>query len=275
MKLWAAFSCILLILLAGTANAMSPGEKTKHFDIYYPASMQDGGSGGIGPLMEDAYSEINSYYGTCPEHIKVLVVGKKTMDKVGEHVEAFSAWNNKSSAIVLREESMKDKKSLKVVVEHEISHLGINNILANKDPKEFAWMEEGICMVFSKEPFSDQKISKFIVGRGFLSPGEIASAVDSENYNVTKNGYIQSYSLVKYLTLRFGSGAIVNMLKCHESNFDKAFAECTGEDFSTVYRQWQSYVKNTASGWQPAARPAYSAPYYYPFYDVNLEEFLA
>jgi hypothetical protein len=252
-----AVTCIVLVLLAGVADGMSLGEKTKHFDIYYAVTAPDSYGGSIGQTLESGYSNINGILGTCPAYIKVLVVGKKTMDQVGEHVEAFSAWNNKSSAIVLREETLKDKKSLKVVTEHEICHLGINNILAKKNSKDFAWMEEGICMVFSREPFSDTKVSKYIVGRGFLTPKEISDAVNNENYNVSKNGYMQSYSLIKYIVQSYGEDAIVYILKCPDTDFDTAFYKYTGQDFSIFYAQWQASVKNTAAGLPQSSMPGY------------------
>lgn len=267
-----AVTCILLVMLAGAANAMTVGEKTRHFEIYYADPSVTGNSGNVGPALESAYKEINGYLGTCPDFVKVLVVGKKTMDQVGEHVEAFSAWNNKSSSIVLREQSCNDKKSLKVVAEHEICHLGINNILAGKDSKEFAWMEEGTCMVFSKEPFSDMKVSKYIMGQGFLSPKEIASAVNNENYNVTKNGYMQSYSLIKFISDKYGMDAVIKILKSKETSFEKAFAESTGTDFDTFYAQWKVHVKNAA---REVELPAAWSFYPYIRNELDLAEFMA
>jgi len=234
-------------MLAGPAGALTTGERTRHFDIYYANTPPEGLSG-VGRAFEEAYGEINGYYGNLPGKIKVLVVGKKTMDQVGEHVEAFSAWNRQSSTIVLREETIKDQKSLDVVIRHEICHLSLNDILANKKSKDFAWMEEGVSMVFSREPFSDLKVSKYIVGKGFMTPGEIAEAVSSDNYSISKNGYMQSYSLVKYMARRFGASTVINILKCPEPDFEKAFMMYTGIDFGTFYRQWQASVKNTASG---------------------------
>lgn len=265
-----AVTCLLLVLLAGTANSMSVGEKTRHFDVLYASPAQD--SGNIGQTLESAYGEINGYLGTCPDYIKVLVVGKKTMDQVGEHVEAFSAWNNKSSSIVLREESLKDKKALKVVAGHEICHLGLNHILAAKDSKDFAWMEEGTCMVFSQEPFSDQKVSKYVLSKGFMTPKDIAAAVDNENYNVTKNGYMQSYSMVKYMVQKFGMEAVVKMLKSPEKDFEKAFMKATGSDFGTFYAQWKAYVKITGSEAQSTAPWAFSP---YIRNGIDLAEFMA
>jgi len=270
MKGWMAVTCIILALLAGTAGAMNIGETTRHFDVYYADAA--GSSDGIGTTLESAYRDINGYLGTCPPHIKVLVVGKKAMDQVGEHVEAFSAWNNRSSAIVLRQETIKDKKSLKVVAGHEICHLGLNNILAAKDPKEFSWMEEGTCMVFSQEPFSDTKVSKYILNKGFMTPGEIADAVNDENYNITKNGYMQSYSLISYMVEKYGPDAVVAIFKSGHTDFEKAFIEATGTDFGTFYAQWRSHVKISASGSQ-----APSAWSFYPYIrnDMDLSEFLA
>ncbi|BAI61575.1 conserved hypothetical protein [Methanocella paludicola SANAE] len=272
MKGWMAVTCIILALLAGTAGAMSIGETTRHFDIYFADPSTAGSSDGVGQTLESAYGDINKYLGTCPPHIKVLVVGKKTMDQVGEHVEAFSAWNNKSSAIVLRQETINDKKSLKVVSGHEICHLGLNNILATKDSKEFSWMEEGTCMVFSQEPFSDAKVSKYILSKGFMTPKEIADAVNNENYNITKNGYMQSYSLIKFMVKKYGPDAVVDMYKSGHTNFEKAFIESTGTDFGTFYAQWQSHVKTAASGSQTS-----SAWSFYPYIrnDMDLSEFLA
>ncbi len=269
------YTCILFILLAGIAGgslagkagAASMSEHTRHFNISYAGnSLPVAGYDGLGDTMENCYDEINSYYGTLPDHIKVLVVGKKTMDQVGEHVEAFSAWNKKSSAIVLREETLKNKKSLDVVAKHELSHLGINNILANKESKEFSWMEEGTCMVLSKEPFSDMKVSKYILGQGFLMPDDISKAVDSENYNISKDGYMQSYSLMKFMVQKFGVTAVINIYKCPETNFEKAFALSTGEDFGTFYKQWESFVRTSAAGRLSMSMPAFG----YPQFDIDV-----
>jgi len=272
MKGWMAVICILLLLLAGSANAMTVGERTRHFEVYFADPSMADSQNGVGQTLESAYKEINGYLGTCPVYIKVLVVGKKTMDQVGEHVEAFSAWSNKSSSIVLREQSCNDKKSLKVVAEHEICHLGLNNILAAKDSKDFSWMEEGTCMVFSHEPFSDMKVSKYILSQGFLTPKEIASAVNSENYNVTKNGYMQSYSLIKFITDKYGMDEVVKMMKSKETSYEKAFAETTGTDFSTLYAQWQAHVKSEA---QDIEIPAAWSFYPYLRNEIGLSEFLA
>jgi len=264
---WMAVMCVFLVLLAGTAGAMSMGERTKHFEIYYVGT-PPGGLNGVGQALENAYKEMNGYLDACPGQIKVLVVGKKTMDQVGEHVEAFSAWNTQSSTIVLREETIKNKKSLDVVARHEICHLGLNNIMARKQSKDFSWMEEGVSMVLSKEPFSDAKVSRYILSKGFMSPKEIADAVSSDNYNISKNGYMQSYSLVKYMAQRFGVNAVVNMLKCTETDFEKAFMMYTGMDFGTFYRQWQGFVKNAVSLPEAASRPAYG----YMSFDLKLED---
>ncbi len=259
MKWWMAIGCIVLLLTAGLASAASPTETTKHFEII-SSNSQSANAYDLGSLLERCYSDVNAVWGSAPDHIKVILVGKKSMDQVGEHVEAFSAWNKDSSAIVLRQDSLKNKNSLKVAAEHELCHICINPFIAKKECKEFNWMEEGICMVVSKEPFDDTKVSKNIMNYGFLSVPEIASAVDNENYNVSKNGYLQSYSLVKYIDARYGIDAIVQMIESPDKSFDLAFEEATGEDFSTFYREWESYVRMkslSSSGQSRAPAPRY------------------
>lgn len=270
-----AIGCIVLLLTAGMANAVSVQGSTKHFDITYGSSWPVSGGEDVGQVLEKSYSDVNNILGTCPAHIKVIVVGKKSMDEVGDHVEAFSAWNNKSSAIVLRQETVKNPKSLDVVAKHEICHLGLNPILANKDSKQFAWMEEGFCMVVSKEPFSDEKVSKYIVDKGFMSPSQIASAVDDDNYNVSKNGYMQSYSLIKYMAQRYGTDALVRMFKCPDTSFVQAFKKCTGEDFYIFYGEWEAYVRaKAASPTATAASPSRSQKVHRPTYSymIKLED---
>jgi hypothetical protein len=268
MKWWMAIGCIVLLLATGVACTAGTGETTRHFDIVSTSTVSSN-SYDLGSLLERCYYDVNSIWGSAPDHIKVILVGKKSMDQVGEHVEAFSAWNKDSSAIVLRQDSLKNKNALKVAAEHEICHICINPFIAKKDCKNFNWMEEGICMVVSKEPFDDSKVSKNIVKYGFMSPAEIASAVDNDNYNVSKNGYLQSYSLIKYIDVRYGIDAIVQMIESPEKSFDAAFEDATGEDFSTFYTEWTSYVKLKAlspsgqsrvpsSGYRPASRPAYA-----------------
>jgi hypothetical protein len=244
-----AVACIILLIIVGAAGALATGERTKHFDIVYATGLQPADGDRLAHTLENAYDEINGYYGTLPDRVKALVVGKKAMDEVGPHVEAFSAWNKRSSAIVLREETLETDKQpvLDVVVKHELSHLGINNILCNKEPKQFAWMEEGLCMVLSKEPLSDRKVSKFIQKQGFLSPPEIADAVKNENYNVTKDGYLQSWSLINYMVRTFGTRRVIDMLRCPENNFDEAFKLNTGMDFGSFYKQWEDHVAEEAT----------------------------
>ena len=244
-----AVACIILLLIAGAANALTVGERTKHFDIIYGAGLQPSDGKRLEQTLENGYGEINGYYGTLPDRVKVLIVGKETMDEVGSHVEAFSAWNKKSSAIVLREETLEQDKQpmLDVVVKHELSHLGINNILCNKDPKQFAWMEEGLCMVLSKEPLSDSKVSKYIGKQGFLSTPEIAAAVKNDNYNITKDGYLQSWSLIHYMVHTFGAQRVIDILRCPDNNFGEAFKLNTGKDFGSFYRQWEDHVTELAT----------------------------
>ncbi len=268
MKWWMAIGCIVLLLTAGMASAASTAETTKHFEIISSNSLS-ANSYDLGSLLERCYNDVNDVWGSAPDHIKVILVGKKSMDQVGEHVEAFSAWNKDSSTIVLRQDSLKNKNSLKVAAEHELCHICINPFIAKKGCKDFNWMEEGICMVVSKETFDDTKVSKNIVKSGFMSAPEIASAVDNENYNVSKNGYLQSYSLIKYIEARYGVDVLVQMIESPEKSFDLAFEEATGEDFSTFHQEWESYVRkkaNSSSGpsrsplsrYRLVSRPAYA-----------------
>lgn len=233
---WMAIVCTLLVA------SISISQTTPHFNITYEDGWQYGSGVKVGDILEAAYNEINSYLQTCPDKIKVVIIDEAEMDKVGKHVEAFSAWNKRTSTIVLREETIKDKKMLNIVARHEICHLGLNNILANKDSKEFAWIEEGICMVLSHEPFDDVKVSKFIVKNDFMNVQDIAKSVNSDEYNKTKNGYLQSYSLCKYMVERFGINTVINMLKCPEIDFERAFMQYTGMDFSVFYNEWRNHV---------------------------------
>ncbi|WP_424356865.1 peptidase MA family metallohydrolase [Methanocella sp. MCL-LM] len=220
------------------------GERTDHFNIRY-ADMQYL-TPGTGKILENAYRSVNSYLGNLPGSIKVIVVDNDRMDDVGKHVEAFSAWNHQSSTIVLRGDTIKDPASLSVVVKHEICHLGLNDLIDKKDEAEYRWMEEGVCMVISGEPLDDVKVSKYIVNRGFMSTGQIGAAVDSHNYSVTKNGYLQSFSLCKYLSQTYGTEALVDILKSPIPRFEDAFYERTGEDFGQFYDRWVAHVQAQA-----------------------------
>jgi hypothetical protein len=176
------------------------------------------------------------------------VVDGDDMDNVGKHVEAFSAWNSKSSTIVLRGETLKDKKSLGVVAKHEICHLALNDIIEKKGSHDYAWMEEGTCMVVSKESLDEQKISKYITSHGFMSLPEIAKAIDSDDYAVCKNGYLQSFSLCKRITERYGMSTLVNIIKSPNTNFEQAFRRYTSQDFGQFYREWKASVEAKAKG---------------------------
>jgi len=237
---WVALVCVLLFIAVGI------GEQTEHFNIRYNDFYQSNSD--TGKVLENAYNDVNMYLGTVPPSIKVIVVDKDRMDAVGNHVEAFSSWSRRSSSIVLRDETLKDPKSLSVVAKHEICHLGLNNILESGGEGRFGWMEEGICMVISREPLDDLKVSKYIVSKGFLNTSEIAVAVDSKDYPVCKNGNLQSYSLCKYIAMRYGIRTLIDIIKSHDKSFEASFRTCTSRDFASFYEGWKMYVENTAAG---------------------------
>ena len=226
---WMALACIVLVLMAGI------GEKTTHFSVKYTDSKEF--APGTGRALEDCYNLVNNYFGNLPKSIKVVVIDGEEMDNVGKHVEAYSAWNQKSSTIVLRDKTLKDKKSLSVVATHEITHLALNDMLEKKHAKDFSWLEEGTGMVISKEPLDDVKISRYIVANGFMDLPEIAKAIDNDEYAITKNGYLQSFSLCKYIAGRFGVQALINTIKCPSADFHEAFRKNTGTNFQSVYNR--------------------------------------
>lgn len=239
---------ILLVLLAGASNAANE-DRARHFTITYTTgSAHEMDDASLLDVLEGAYDHVNGCFGTCPGRVEVIIVDDKAMDEVGEQVDAFSAWNKVMNAVVLRQEALKNKSSLSVVVEHEMTHLAINDILHKKDPRDFQWMEEGICTLVSKEPLGEADVSKYIVSHGFLDASDILGAIKNGNCSISKNGYMQSYSLVEYIVRRYGFDAIMNILECPETGLDKAFLQCTGEDFPTFYKEWEDHVTATASG---------------------------
>ena len=238
---------MLLVMLAGTANAANLNEKAGHFDVTFTTGTADNpDETGLLNTLESAYDYVNGCFGTLPGHAEVIIVDDKAMDELGEQVDSFSAWNKMISAIILRQKTLKNNASLTVLAEHELTHLAINEILSKKDPDEFHWMEEGICMVISKEPLSDANVSKFIVSHGFLNTSGIADAVKSENCTTSKNGYMQSYSLIKYIVQRYGLNTVISLITCPETDFEKAFRQSTGEDFPSFYNEWEKNVKKIA-----------------------------
>jgi len=243
---WMALACIVLVLLAGIGTVASIGENTTHFSVRYSDTKSF--APGTGRALEDAYRAVDSTLGHLPKTIKVVVVDGDEMDNVGKHVEAFSAWNNKSSTIVLRGDTLKDKKSLGVVAKHEICHLALNDILEKKGQRDYAWMEEGTCMVVSKEPLDDVKMAKYITAHGFMSRSEIAKAIDCDDYAVCKNGYLQSFSLCKKISERYGMNALVGIIKSPNADFEKAFRQNTGQDFGHFYNEWKVSVEAMAKG---------------------------
>ena len=246
---WMGLACIMLVLMAGiagVADMASIGERTTHFSIKY--SDPDGFASGTGRVLEDCYKLVNSYFGNLPKSISVVVVDGEEMDHVGKYVEAFSAWNQKSSKIVLREKTLKDKKSLSVVATHEMTHLALNDILEKKGAKDFDWLEEGTCMVISKEPLDDVKVAKYIVANGFMDLPGIAKAVDSDEYAITKNGYLHSFSLCKFIAGKFGVKTLINIIKCPSTNFLEAFRKNTGTAFQPVYEDWKASVEVKSHG---------------------------
>jgi hypothetical protein len=237
---WMALACIVLVLMAGI------GEKTTHFSVKYSDSKEF--APGTGQTLEDCYKLVNSYFGNLPKSIKVVVIDGEEMDNVGKYVEAFSAWNQKSSTIVLRDKTLKDKKSLSVVATHEITHLALNDIMEKKGGEDFAWLEEGTCMVISKEPLDDVKVAKYIVANGFMDLPGIAKAIDNKEYAITKNGYLQSFSLCKYIAGKFGVQMLIKIIKCPSKNFREAFLKNTGTDFQPVYDDWKDLVEAKSHG---------------------------
>jgi hypothetical protein len=246
---WMVLVCITI---AALALAMAPcqgavaaiGEKTGHFTIKYDSP--EAFTPGTGKVLEDSYHKVNGLIGHLPSSIKVLIVDGGRMDDYGKHVEAFSAWNSRSSTIVLREETLKDKKSLGVVATHEICHLGLNSILQGKDAGEYEWMEEGICMVVSDEPLDDVKVARYIVSKGFMDLPEITRAIDCDDYSVCKNGYLQSFSLCRHITRIFGTDALIDIVKSPDPDFKRAFKTRTGVDFTAFYNGWKSMVRSRA-----------------------------
>jgi hypothetical protein len=237
---WMALVCIVLVLMAGI------GERTTHFSVKYDESTEY--SPGCGRTLEECYKVINGYFGNLPKSISVTVIDGAKMDSIGQHVEAFSAWNSKSSRIVLRDKTLKDPKSLGVVAKHEICHLALNDILEKKGGHDYAWMEEGTCMVLSREPLDEVKVAKYIVANGFMDLPEIAKAIDNDQYAITKNGYLQSYSLCKYVADHFGVQALVNLIKYPSSSFKTAFLKTTGKNFAGVYEDWKDSVEVKSHG---------------------------
>lgn len=235
---WMALACILLVLMAGA------GEKTTHFSIKYHDSKAVAGD--IGRTLENDYRTVNDLFHDLPASIKVTIVDGDEMDSVGKHVEAYSAWNSHSSTIVLRAETLKNKKSLNVVTTHEITHLALNPILARKGGNDFAWLEEGTCMVVSKEPLDKVKVAKYIVANGFMTLPEIAKAVDDSNYTVCKNGYLQSFSLCQFIADRYGLDTLVDIIECPGANFKDDFRKVTGDCFDPVCQAWKASVADQA-----------------------------
>jgi hypothetical protein len=239
---WLGIGCIILLAMA---VAMTGVAQAAHFTISYSETMPFSMSSNLEDSLEGAYHDIQSYVGGVPDNVKIVVVSEDKMDKMGEHVEAFSAWNKKASAIVIREDTLKDKKELDVVLRHELRHLALNGILADKKGDDYEWMEEGICMVLSKEPLSDSRVAKYILEKGFLTPDGITSAVDSEDYPQAKNGYLQSFSLCKYIAGQFGPQTLVNIIKSRDPDFKRGFYYCTGVDFDSFYQDWKTNVART------------------------------
>ena len=103
-------------------------------------------------------------------------------------------------------------------------------------------------MVISKEPLDDVKMAKYIVANGFMDLPEIAKAIDNDEYAITKNGYLQSFSLCKYIAGRFGVQALINIIKSPSTDFQDAFRKNTGTSFRPVYEAWKDSVEAKSHG---------------------------
>ena len=243
---WMARSCILALIVfaACTTGAMASGS-TGHFDITFKGCPDTGDPALISEL-EAAYGDVNSLFGTCPGHVEVVVISDGAMDRIGRQVDSFSGWNPEFSAVVLRDSTVNNSSSMPVLARHELTHLAINGILSKKDSTDFHWMEEGICTLVSNEPLNDREVSGYIVGHGFLDTAGIYDAIKSEDCAVSKNGYMQSYSLVKYMEKRYGIGIIKKLLESPDKSLDAAFRSNTGEGFASFYDDWKAGVKALA-----------------------------
>jgi hypothetical protein len=246
---WPPAALLLLVLYIG-AQAAAAEAINGHFTITNTTGTTGttGTDAGLMDVLEKAYDRVDGRFGACPGHIEVIVVGDSAMDEeAGEQVDAFSAWNKAISAIILRQSAVDNRASLPLVAEHEMCHLAVNEILCKKDPAEFRWMEEGVCTLASGEPLNDADVAKYIVEHGFLGVGDIQGAVKCEHCTVSRNGYMQSYSLVKRMADKYGMKAVIGVLECPHARVDRAFLECTGEDFHAFYDAWRKDVMAAAS----------------------------
>ena len=236
---WTGILCAIAIVLAASApaGALTSG----HFDVEFKGC-SDPGNCGLRPLLDAAYDDVNGLFGTCPGHIEVEFISDHDMDRVGKQVDSFNGWNKEFSIVILRNSSIHNS-SLPVLVRHELTHLAINEILCKKDPAGFHWMEEGICTLVSKEPLDDADVSNYIVKHGFLDTGQIYDAIKSEDCAASKNGYMQSYGLVKYMQKRYGFSLVKELLECPDESLDDAFLKYTGESFASFYDEWKGQVK--------------------------------
>jgi hypothetical protein len=92
------------------------------------------------------------------------------------------------------------------------------------------------------------KVAKYIVSNGFMDLPEIAKAIDNDEYAICKNGYLQSFSLCKYIASRFGTQALVNIIKSPSPDFELAFRKVTGTSFQPVYNGWKASTEARSHG---------------------------
>lgn len=263
---WIGIACIILLFVAGLGAQLSSSEPhselyayraktgfsispetgtieqiTQHFIIDYRNAWPLVDTKCVGEdVMEPCYDHINGYFHALPEKISVEIIGQKTMVEIVE-AEAFSL--NNVDKIVFQDASLKNLKKFKGEINHELTHQAINNIFTEKNGKEYMWMHEGLAQIMGNDPcVPDLQGVIFIKKYGFIDLGDIYQEFHADTDNEIGNAYYQSYSLCKFILDRYGMDSLIDIVKSPEPRFTRGFEKVTGDDFETVYADWQRSI---------------------------------
>jgi hypothetical protein len=128
---------------------------------------------------------------------------------------------------------------------HELTHVVISQITSNPYSDLPVWLNEGLAM-YSEGLLSPQYSSllKDAVTSGkLISVRSLASPFSSDT-NLSLLSYAESFSVINYLTEKFGRDKMLELLKTFRegSTYDAALQKVYGFDMDGLNSQWKAWV---------------------------------
>jgi len=151
-------------------------------------------------------------------------------------------------------ESFEDKISLKIFMQHELSHALIHQhsglFNANKYPK---WLLEGIAVYSSNQMgtfnYPSKQKTYELINQGYFLPPEYFRTSKEKEIKLNSNGvsflYAEFACIVDYLVHTYGKEKVIQYMKEISKNTDndKVFKEVYGIEFSQAMQNFKKYVR--------------------------------